>query len=172
MHPTPALAPTPPPAATDLHPCTAMRITASHELSISMAIPSPAATQGIRDRQWHLDVLSNHEAHKLSLGAGGTIRVIDTGSGAEHPDNAAKVVALSEDADLKGDTRHSTNVASVATEHSDDDAVMEIPPLANVLSGNVFSGHVLSTDAPRSDVNAVAQAMKCQFLNSIRFSPS
>ncbi len=118
-------------------------------------LPATAAhADGIRAKQWALDVLHTQELWRTTKGKGVTVAVLDTGVEADHPDLAGNVLPGK---DLVGFgarrgertwARHGTAMAGIIAGHGhgpgDADGVMGLAPEAKILPVRV----ILEDDDP------------------------
>ncbi|MFD7992977.1 type VII secretion-associated serine protease mycosin [Streptomyces mexicanus] len=118
-------------------------------------VPATAAhADGIRAKQWALDVLRTQELWRTTKGKGVTVAVLDTGVEADHPDLAGNVLPGK---DLVGFgarrgertwARHGTAMAGIIAGHGhgpgDADGVMGLAPEAKILPVRV----ILEDDDP------------------------
>ncbi|MFF0463293.1 type VII secretion-associated serine protease mycosin [Streptomyces mexicanus] len=118
-------------------------------------VPATAAhADGIRAKQWALDVLHTQELWRTTKGKGVTVAVLDTGVEADHPDLAGNVLPGK---DLVGFgarrgertwARHGTAMAGIIAGHGhgpgDADGVMGLAPEAKILPVRV----ILEDDDP------------------------
>jgi type VII secretion-associated serine protease mycosin len=118
-------------------------------------VPStPAHADGIRAKQWALDVLHTQEAWRTTQGDGVTVAVLDTGVDADHPDLAGNVLPGKDLVGFgarRGDgtwARHGTAMAGIIAGHGHGaghaDGVMGLAPQAKVLPVRV----ILEDDDP------------------------
>lgn len=52
-----------------------------------------AAGDPLRGEQWNLDAINADAAHRISIGSGATVAVLDSGVQASHPDLADRLLA-------------------------------------------------------------------------------
>ncbi|MGH3730785.1 MAG: type VII secretion-associated serine protease mycosin [Micromonosporaceae bacterium] len=114
-----------------------------------LGLPNPAAADGIRDRQWHLDFLDIAEAHKITRGEGVTVAVLDSGVDYGHPDLKGALLKGKTYAGGRGDgwedsNGHGTAMASLIAGRGhgpgNRDGVLGIAPSANILPVRTGSG--------------------------------
>jgi hypothetical protein len=88
-------------------------------LGVALASASAARAGGdpMRRDQWGLDMIGADAAHRVSVGAGVTVAIIDTGVDANHPDLAGAVIKgpdlITGDGDPADENGHGTAVAGV-----------------------------------------------------------
>ena len=109
-------------------------------VSVALCIsPHVALADSVRDRQWHLRFLNIAEAHRLTVGAGQTVAVIDSGVDATHPDLLNNVLPGTDFIDSPGDGRrdvdgHGTSMAGLVAAHGrGDSGILGIAPAAKIL---------------------------------------
>lgn len=87
----------------------------------SCALMPAAATAAdgdpLRAQQWNLDAINADAAHRVSIGAGAIIAVLDSGVQASHPDLTGRVIAgrdfIDGDQNPEDQHGHGTNVAGI-----------------------------------------------------------
>jgi type VII secretion-associated serine protease mycosin len=98
----------------------------------------PAQAQGIQEKQWHLNYLKVNEAHRISLGSGVTVAVIDSGVEA-HPDLRRSLIAgidLASPGNGNGqqDTQgHGTRMAGLIAASGSSNGALGIAPESRIL---------------------------------------
>jgi type VII secretion-associated serine protease mycosin len=109
----------------------------------TVAAPSPAWADSIRDKQWHLDFLKAGEVRKITKGKGVTVGIVDTGVDGRQPDLTGNVLRGKDfipplDANGWDDTDgHGTAMAALIAGHGHGpgrrDGALGLAPEARVL---------------------------------------
>lgn len=130
----------------------------------SLALPSPAMADRIRDQQWHLSFLDIASAHKISQGEGITVAVIDTGISNTHPDLTGNVlqgldVVTGGTGNGWGDADgHGTGMAGLIAAHGhgagNGDGALGMAPKAKILPIRI-----MTTGEGAGDSTAMANAV-------------
>ncbi|MEA2143562.1 MAG: thermitase [Solirubrobacteraceae bacterium] len=102
-----------------------------------------AATDAPAQRQWNLRAIHVAEAHRVTLGAGATVAVVDSGVDRRHPDLAGRVVSgpdlVDGDADADDESGHGTHVAGIIAARGGNPAgSMGVAPGATILAVRVL----------------------------------
>lgn len=98
-----------------------------------------AAADPLRDSQWNLDAVNADAAHRISMGTGALVAVLDSGVQSSHPDLDGSVVGGRDfiDGDAAPDDKHGhgTNVAGIIVAHKGNGiGIAGLAPNAKVLA--------------------------------------
>lgn len=89
-------------------------------------LPAGATAAGdpLRAEQWNLDAINADAAHRISIGTGATVAVLDSGVQASHPDLAGRLIAghdlIDGDRIPEDQHGHGTNVAGIIAARNDN----------------------------------------------------
>lgn len=105
------------------------------------------ADDPLRLQQWNLDAIDADAAHRISVGTGALVAVLDTGVQGSHPDLAGSVVDGHDfiDGDQASDDQngHGTNVAGIIVAHANNTVGIEgVAPGAKVLAIRVLDAQM------------------------------
>lgn len=119
-------------------------------LSLTVALPSAASADSVRDHEWIVPVLDMAQAHRYSEGRGVVVAVIDSGVDANQLDLRGSILAgtdlISGSPSDNGTTDvdgHGTGMAGLLVGHGhgagDRDGILGIAPKAKVLPIRLFA---------------------------------
>lgn len=138
----------------------------------SLAAPgsAPGAGDPLRLRQWNLDLVRADAAHRVTIGAGVTVAVIDSGVDATHPDLAGSVIDGPDLVDRDGAPAdangHGTNVAGIIGAHAGNGLGIEgAAPGARILAIRVLDANDAGTTSIAARGIDAAVAAGVQVIN-------
>ena len=122
-----------------------------------------AAADPLRSEQWNLDAVNADAAHRVSVGTGVVVAVIDSGVQALHPDFAGSVIDgpdfIELDAVANDQHGHGTNVAGIIAARADNGiGIKGVAPGAKILAIRVLdANNTGTTDQQAAGINAAVE---------------
>lgn len=133
-------------------------------ISLAAAPVGASAADPLRGEQWNLDAVNADAAHRVSIGSGAVVAVIDSGVQGSHPDLAGSVVAgpdlVDGDRTPNDQHGHGTNVAGIiAARAGNGIGITGAAPGAKVLAIRVLdANNAGNSDQAAAGIDAAVAA--------------